>query len=49
MTKADVNFPKDDEPHSVVLRRESITLVQITRHVPLEQLAQSGSNGQPAT
>lgn len=48
MTKADVYFAKDDEPHSVVLRRESISLVQITRLVPLEQLAQPGSNGQPA-
>lgn len=48
MTKADVYFPKDDEPHSVVLRRESITLVQITRLEPLEKTTPAGSNGQPA-
>ena len=46
MTKAEVYFPKDDEPHAVVLRRESITLVQITRLVPLESSSAAGSNGQ---
>lgn len=47
MTKADVYFPKDNEPHSVVLRRESITLVQITRLEPLAQTPlQGNSNGE---
>jgi len=46
LTKADVFFPKDDEPHSVVLRRESVSLVHMIRLEPIEQLKSSaGSNG----
>lgn len=47
MTKADIYFPKDDAPHAVVLRRESITLVQITRLEPLVQTPSPGNgNGE---
>lgn len=45
MTKADIYFPKDDEPHSVVLRRESVALVHMIRIEPIEQQSVAGSNG----
>jgi hypothetical protein len=46
MTKADVFFPKDDTPHAVVLRRESVALVHMVRIEPLEKAGLPGSNGQ---
>lgn len=45
LTKEDVYFPQDDEPHAVVLRRESIGLVQITRLEPLMPSTAPGGNG----
>lgn len=45
MTKADIYFPKDDEPHSVVLRLESVALVHMIRIEPIEQTPVAASNG----
>ncbi len=49
LTKADVFFPKDDEPHAVVLRRESVALVHMVRLEPVEQASIAGSNGQASS
>jgi hypothetical protein len=46
MTKADIFFPKDDTPHAVVLRRESVALVHMVRIEPTEKAGLAGSNGQ---
>ena len=47
-TKADIFFPKDDQPHSVVLRHETVALVHMVRFEPLDQESGAGSNGQVA-
>ncbi len=46
MTKADIYFPKDDSPHAVVLRHETVALVHMVRMEPLEAAGLAGSNGQ---
>ena len=46
MTKADIYFPKDDKPHSVVLHRESVSLVHMIRMEPIERALAAGNNGQ---
>ena len=52
-TKARVYFPKDDVPHSLVLRKESIALLHINRLAPISQPAPTAQqvaegNGTPS-
>lgn len=34
-SRAEIYFPENDEPHALVLRRESVALLHITRLEPL--------------